>query len=203
MKVDSCMVERVPLGRACVECAPRADAGAGRDADRVNVPATAAGHCWPLKLETRTLIGTQGLRRSARQHKVPQGEKKKAGRLWRLYAVLEARCQSIISAFLIGRFSRLPKRTRRASQPMTLIDRTLLNHTHAAPLFVLLNCWSQRMLWPRIIFQPRKQSRTSACSLIGHMKSGDPPKRVGCCDPVWIRQSPQHLREPLANCSES
>jgi hypothetical protein len=203
LKVDSCMVERVPLGRACVECAPRADAGAGRDADRVNVPATAAGHCWPLKLETRTLIGTQGLRRSARQHKVPQ-RRKEEGR-----EALEALCR-VGGSLPINNFSisdwavsRMPKRTRRASQPMTLIDRTLLNHTHAAPLFVLLNCWSQRMLWPRIIFQPRKQSRTSACSLIGHMKSGDPPKRVGCCDPVWIRQSPQHLREPLANCSES
>jgi len=196
LKVDSCIMEQVPPGRGCLRDVHRWGRKGDR-ADRVNVPATAAVHCWPLKLETRTLNGTQGLHRSARHRKVPQGEKKKAGRSSRLYAVLEARGQSILSAFMIGRFSRMPKRTRRASQPITSIDRTLLNHTHAAALLVLLNGWSQRILW-HWIFKPCQQSRNFACFSIRHVEHGGCPKREDYCCPVRTLQSLEHLREPRA-----
>lgn len=67
--VDSGMVERVLRRRVCGMCIE----GKGDRGDRVNVHATAVGHRWPLKPETRTLNGTQGLHRSARRRRADGG----------------------------------------------------------------------------------------------------------------------------------
>jgi hypothetical protein len=135
-------------------------------------------------MERKAFIDPQGPQRTDCKAK-----RKMQGVFWRLYADSEGHSQSILSTFLIGRLFKMPKRMPKASRPITSTNRTLLNHTHAAALLVLLSCWSQCMPRHWKLFKPCQQSRTFAYFPIRHVEPWGLLKSVDCCDAVWTRYS--------------